>query len=89
MFKFVIGQIGPYGSEVWGLLTNQEFNKWDKHPIETLHAEFCKISRLHRCAINNACRAELGQYPLIIKIQKRAIKFWMHLKSSDPPLLPL
>ena len=32
---------------------------------------------------NNACRAELGQYPLIIKIQKRAIKFYNHLKGSD------
>ncbi len=33
---------------------------------------------------NNACRAELGKYPLIIKIQKRAIQFWKHLKLSDP-----
>ena len=70
---------------MWGPLTNQEFNKWEKHPIETLHAEFCKsILKVHRCAIHNACRAELGQYPLITKIQKRAIKFWKHLKSSDP-----
>ncbi len=26
----------------------------------------------------------LGKYPLIIKIQKRAIQFWKHLKLSDP-----
>src|SRR4029434_3993609 len=32
----------------------------------------------------HACRAELGQYPLITKIRKRAIKFWKNLKSSDP-----
>ena len=42
------------------------------------------ILKVHRCATNNACRAEWGQYPLIIKIQKSAIKFWKHLKSSDP-----
>ena len=34
--------------------------------------------------VNNACRAELGQYPLILKSQKRAIKFCKHLKYSDP-----
>ena len=33
---------------------------------------------------NNASRAELGQYPfIIIKIQKRAVKFYNHLKGSD------
>ena len=42
LFESVIEPIALYGSEVWGPLTNQEFNKWEKHPIETLHAEFCK-----------------------------------------------
>ena len=32
---------------------------------------------------NNACRAELGVYPLLIKIQKRATKFYLHLSQSD------
>ena len=53
-------------------------------PIETLHAEFCKILlHVQRKTTNNACRAELGQDPLIIKTQKRAIQFWKHLKFSD------
>ena len=38
----VIEPIALYGCEVWGLLTNQDFTKWDKHQIEILHAEFCK-----------------------------------------------
>ena len=38
----VIEPIALYGYEVWGSFTNQEFTKWDKHQIETLHAEFCK-----------------------------------------------
>ena len=33
--------------------------------------------------LNNACIAELGWYPLIINIQKRAVKFYNHLKGSD------
>ncbi len=83
----VIEPIALYGSEVWGPLTNpsQDLTKWEKHPIETLYAELCKnILHVHRNTTNNACRAELGKYPLITKIQKRAIKFWKHLKLSDP-----
>ncbi len=58
---------------MWGPLTNpsQDLTKWEKHPIETLHAELCKnILHVHRHTTNNACRAELGKYPLITKIQK-------------------
>ena len=29
-------------------------------------------------------RAELDQYPLLVKIEKRAIKFWQRLKTSEP-----
>ena len=72
----VIEPIALYGSEVWGPLANQDFTKWDKHQTETLHTELCKsILRTQRKTPNNACRAELGRYPLIIKIQKIAIKF--------------
>ncbi len=66
---------------MWGPLTNpsQDLTKWEKHPIETLHAELCKnILHVPRHTTNNACRAELGKYPLITKIQKRAINFWKH-----------
>lgn len=84
----VIEPIALYGSEVWGPLANQDFTKWDKHQIETLHTELCKsILRTQRKTPNNACRAELGRYPLIIKIQKRAFKFYNHLKDSDPDML--
>jgi len=33
---------------------------------------------------NNLCRAELGQYPLLLKILKSSIKFYNHLKSVNP-----
>jgi hypothetical protein len=64
-----------YGCEIWIPLTNQVFTKWDKHQIETLHAEFCKnILLVQHKTTNNAYRAELGRDPLIIKIQKRENK---------------
>jgi hypothetical protein len=45
-------------------------------------AEFCKNILHVQCKTpNNACRAEL--YPLMIKIQKRAVKFYNHLKGSN------
>ncbi len=84
IIKSVIEPIALYGCEVRGPLTNQEFTKWDKHPIETLQTELCKVLlRVQRKTPNNACRAELGLYPLIITIQKRAIKFHAHLKNCD------
>ena len=60
----VIEPISLCGCEVWGPLANQEPEKWDKHQIETLHAEFCKsILHIQRKTPNNACRVELGRYP--------------------------
>lgn len=90
ILESVIEPIALYGSEVWGPLTNpnQEFTKWETHPTETLHAELCKnILHVHRHTTNNAGRAELGKYPLIMKIEKRAIKLWNHVKLSDPQWL--
>ena len=47
------------------------------------HLEFCKnILGVNRSCPNIACRAELGRYPLLFDIQKRATKFWHHLQIS-------
>ena len=57
--------------------------KWNRHQIETLHAEFCKnILCVQLKTQNNACRAELGRFPLMIKIQKRAIRFFQPPKKE-------
>ncbi len=49
------------------------------------YTQICKnILKVNRGTPNNSCRAELGQYPLLINIQKRAVKFHQHLKCSDP-----
>ena len=85
IFQSIIEPIALYGSEVWGTQIQHDWTKWDKHAIEILHTQFCKsILQVQRKAPNSACRAELGQYPLILKIQKRALNFWNHIKTSDP-----
>ena len=73
IFQSVIEPIALYGSEVWGPISNNEFTKWDKHPIEILHAEFCKtVLQVQRKTQNKASRAELGQYSLLIQIEKKS-----------------
>ncbi len=47
------------------------------------------ILKLQRKTPNNACRAELGRFPLIINMHKTSLKFWMHLKSSPTESLHL
>ena len=83
LLQAIIEPILRNASEVWGPQTNQLFDQWEKHPIEIANTEFCEsILQVHRTT-NNACRAELGQYPLLQKI-KRSIRYWLHLKQSDP-----
>ncbi len=61
------------------------FTNWDKTSIEKLQLEIIKnILGVHRSTSNDACRAELGFYPLKIEIQKRCVQFWHHLHQSDP-----
>ncbi len=82
MYSYIVhcSLTGSTSALLWELL--------DKHPIETLQTELCKVLlRVQRKTPNNACRAELGLYPLIITIQKRAIKFHAHLKNSDKQTL--
>lgn len=53
---------------------------WDK---KNFNAEFCRyILHTYRKTPTNACRAEIGRYPLVINIQKRAFKCLNHQKSS-------
>ena len=88
IFDSVIVPIALYGSEVWGPLSRLEHDSWDKHPIETLHTEFCRRTlNVQRKTPNNACRAELGRFPLLLNIQKRAITFWTHLNLSQKDTL--
>ncbi len=84
IFDSIIKPILLYGCEIWGLKFKLNYESWDKNPVEIFHLEFCKnILGIHRNAPNLGCRAELGRFPLLSEIQKRAAKFWFHL--SDTP----
>ncbi len=90
ILKAIIEPIALYGSEIRGPLKTQDFSKWEKEEIEIMHTQICKnILKVNRATPNNSCRAELGQYPLLINIQKRAVKFHQHLKCSDLTRLKL
>jgi hypothetical protein len=59
-----------------------DFNNWDKSPIEKVHLKFCKIYlAISRKASNIASTAELGKLPLIINVFKRVFKYITHLNS--------
>jgi hypothetical protein len=47
--------------------------KWDKHPIETLHAEFSQNILHVQRKTPKQCRAELGLPPLIIKNARKEL----------------
>ena len=80
MFKSIIEPILLNGSEVWGPLINQDTH-WKPCTLRSVRAS---TGTVHRNTPNNGCWAELSQFPLLIRIQKRAIKFYKHLKASDP-----
>ena len=43
---------------------------------------------IYRNAQNNACRDELGRFPLLLPIQKKAVKFMRSSEPGWPTLLP-
>lgn len=64
---------------------NQDFYKWHNNPVEKLHAEFWRNTpQSTKTNTQQRIQAELGQNALLLKIEKGAVKFWQHLKTSDP-----
>lgn len=80
LFDSMISPILTYGCEVWGTYQKQNFNDWDKSPIEKVHLRFCKFYLgINRKASNLASRAEIGRFPLKIFIDTLILKFYNHL----------
>ena len=76
--------IALYGSEVWGPLSIHDYTTWDNHPTEALHAEFCRsVLNVQSKTPNNACRAELGCFPLAPSIKKNNPKILDKLKQQS------
>lgn len=82
IFDSMISPILTYGSEVWGVYQNHDFQKWDKSHTERMHLRYCKFYLgVNNKATNLACRSELGRFPLNIQIDKLALKYYNHLYS--------
>ena len=82
LFDSLISPILTYGSEVWGVYEKQDFEKWDKTPIEKAHLRFCKYYLgVNSKASNLACRSELGRFPLKVFIDKLILKYFNHIMN--------
>ena len=78
LFDALIKPILLYGCEVWGV----DVSKKERDPIEAVHVKFCKlVLGVGKNASNNACRAELGRYPLYIDAKCRAFNFLTKLNE--------
>ena len=52
--------------------------------MEKIHLQFCKrYFGVNNEASNVACRAELGRLPLIIPINQKIMKYFVHLNNKD------
>ena len=82
LFDTLISPILTYGSEVWGVYLKQDFNKWEKSPIEKVHLRFCKYYLgVNSKTMNIACRAELARFPLKLVIDRLILRYFNHLLS--------
>jgi hypothetical protein len=67
---------------VWGVYIENDFNNWNKQPVEKPHLKFCKLYlSVDRKTSNYASRSELEKNPLIINVFKRIFKYVIHLNS--------
>ena len=77
----MISPILKYNSEVQGAYAKSDLKCWDSSQIEKTHLQFCKrYLEVSNKASNEACRAALGRFPLIIAINQK-------IMNSDSPYL--
>lgn len=82
LFDAMVTPILLYGSEVWG----QDKCK----AYEPVHTKYCKnVLGIPYSTTNNSTRAELGRFPLYIKIYKKMISYWLKITVMDPCRIPL
>ena len=71
-FDSLISPILLCGSEVWNPYRGYYFSTWDKTEVERVHLQFLKrlLSVLNISTGNIMVRAELGRYPLKLKLKQ-------------------
>ena len=71
-----------HGSEVWGIVINMDYEKWDKCVTERNHLQFCKhILGVNRACSNHRVRYETGRYPIKSIVNTIIFLFPRHIKS--------
>ena len=86
LFDSLIKPILLYGSEIWGADNKNETK--DNDPLEQVHIKFCKmVLGTSKTSVNNACRGELGRYPIELFSTYRSIKYWSDILTKEPSML--
>jgi hypothetical protein len=80
MFDAQISPILEYSSEIW-----YSDNKCDIAEVEKVHLQFLKsMLRVKPSSCTPALLAELGRFPMKLKLQVRVLKYWQRI--LDLPL---
>ena len=81
LYEQCVKPILLYYSDVWCLdrvllIASILEQKYDVLPIEKVQLKFCKmLLGVHKSAVNNAVRAELGIFPLAIFALKSCVNY--------------
>ena len=100
LFDTLVKPVALYKCEIWATDNVNRPTKYDSKKVyklsendlhERWHTKFCKSNlRVKRNSVNNACRTELGQFPLTLDVNTQIIKchdYLDNLPLSRPILL--
>jgi hypothetical protein len=60
----------------------------NEYLCENIHNDFCKYTLgLNKHSSSEACRGELGRYPLCNKIWAQMIKYWLRMENGTTNLI--
>ena len=93
LYDALITPITTYAAETWFPYsfnskyenTNALFDKYFSKNFlcEKIHVDFCRyILGMNKKSMVGPVLAELGRYPMIIKIIKNTLSYWLHILSS-------
>lgn len=93
LFDSIVKPVALYGAQVWSdrflsLFERHDLGAFDRLPFEKLQNKICKCAlRVGKYTSNDASRAELGRYPLIISVAQIVVAFWCQILASPDKLV--
>ena len=79
LFRSLIEPILLYASDFWGVLKMP-----DNNPVENMFMSFCKqLLGVQKQTTNVGVLLELGQVPLVLLAQKKALKNWVRIVNNE------